>query len=79
MAAKVKAKANAEAIETAKASVKKVVPAEKFTIAQLKANCLNLFGVSTSTFVGATYGMTGKYTIDEMKETLEAWGKKGVN
>lgn len=51
---------------------------KKFTIEKLQENCQKLFGVSTSTFVGATYGMTGKYTIKEMKTHIEAWKGKGV-
>lgn len=53
--------------------------APKYTVEKLQANCRKLFGVSTSTFAGATYGMTGKYTVDEMKAHIEAWKKKGVN
>lgn len=52
---------------------------QKFTVEKLKENCRELFGVSTSTFVGATYGMTGKYTVEEMKAHIEAWRKKGVH
>lgn len=50
----------------------------KFTIEKLKQNCLSIFGVSTSTFVGATYGMTGKYTVEEMKTHIETWKKEAV-
>ncbi len=53
--------------------------AQKFTVEKLQANCRELFGVSTSTFAGATYGMTGKYTVEEMKNHIEAWKKKGVD
>lgn len=52
--------------------------AQKFTIEKLQENCQKLFGVSTSTFVGATYGMTGKYSIEEMKTHIETWKRKGV-
>ena len=51
--------------------------AQKFTVEKLQANCRQLFGVSTSTFAGATYGMTGKYTVEEMKTHIEEWKKKG--
>lgn len=51
---------------------------KKFTVEKLQANCRELFGISTSTFAGATYGMTGMYTIEEMRAHLEAWKKKGV-
>lgn len=52
--------------------------APKFTVEKLRENCRRLFGVSTSTFAGATYGMTGKYTVEEMRAHIEAWKKKGV-
>ncbi len=52
--------------------------AKKYTVEKLRANCRQLFGVSTSTFAGATYGMTGTYTVEEMRAHIEAWKKKGV-
>lgn len=52
--------------------------AKKYTVGKLQANCRQLFGVSTSTFAGATYGMTGQYTVEEMRAHIEAWKKKGV-
>ncbi len=52
--------------------------AKKYTAGKLQENCRKLFGVSTSTFVGATYGMTGSYTVEEMKTHIEAWKKKGA-
>lgn len=56
----------------------KAVAASKFTVDKLRLNCRKLFGVSTSTFAGATYGMKGKYTVEEMRAHIEAWMKKGV-
>ncbi len=50
----------------------------KFTVAKLRENCRELFGISTSTFDGAAYGLTGKYTVDEMKARIKAWEKKEV-
>lgn len=52
--------------------------AKKYTVEKLQENCRELFGVSASTFAGATYGMTGTYTVEEMKAHIEAWRKKGV-
>lgn len=52
--------------------------AKKYTVEKLQENCRQLFGVSTSTFAGATYGMTGTYTVEEMRVHLETWKKKGV-
>lgn len=51
---------------------------QRFTVERLRANCRALFGVSTSTFDGAAYGMTGQYTVEEMKAHIEKWGKEGV-
>ena len=56
----------------------KETAASKFTVEKLRVNCHKLFGVSTSTFAGATYGMTGKYSVEEMRAHIEAWKKKGV-
>lgn len=50
--------------------------AQKFTIEKLKQNCISLFGVSTSAFSAATYNMTGKYSVEEMKQHLETWQKE---
>ena len=64
--------------EPAKATATTPAPT-KYTVERLRANCLKLFGVTTSTFAGATYGMTGTYTVEEMKAHIEAWKKKEVN
>ena len=61
-----------------KKELKKPDITKKFTLEKLKQNCRELFGVSTSTFSGATYGMTAKYTVEEMKKHIEDWKKKGV-
>lgn len=71
MARKTKAPASVEAPE--KGGLEK-----KFAVDKLRENCRRLFGVSTSTFDGATYGMTGKYTVEELKAHIEAWKKRGV-
>lgn len=52
--------------------------AKEYAVEKLRENCRELFGVSTSTFAGATYGMTGKYTVEDMRAHIEAWKKKGV-
>ena len=43
---------------------------QKFPLAKLQEHCYELFGVTTSTFAGATNGKTGDYTIDEIKKFL---------
>ena len=50
----------------------------KYPLARLRRDCRKLYGVSTSTFDGATYGMTGKYTVEELRAHIENWKKKGV-
>lgn len=47
--------------------------APKFPVERLAANCRQLFGVSSCTFAGATYGMTGEYTVEEMKAHIKKW------
>lgn len=53
--------------------------AKKYPIEKLKQNCRQLFGISESAFAGVVYGLTGEYTIEEMKFHIETWKKKGVN
>lgn len=48
----------------------------KFSVEKLGAHCRKLFGVSASTYAGATAGMTGEYTVAEMKAHIEEWGSK---
>lgn len=51
----------------------------KFPYEVLKANCVRLFHVTSSTFIGATIGMeSGAYTIAEMQSIVRAWLKKEV-
>lgn len=40
--------------------------AQKFPIERLAKACRTLFHVSASTFAGATAGMTGEYTVEEI-------------
>lgn len=53
-------------------------PAVKFPIEKLQGNCRKLFGVSSCTFAGATAGMTGEYTIEEIKTHIEKWRRTEV-
>ena len=50
----------------------------KFPLDKLAANCRELFGVSACTFAGAAYGLSGEFTVAEMRERLEKWSRKGV-
>ena len=57
---------------------KPVAAESKFAIEKLRENCVQLFNVSDSTFAGASAGLTGEYTIGEMKNIIATWLKKEV-
>ena len=64
-----KDKATAPAAAEAKAeSAERKIPIEK-----LRRSCLKLFGVTPSTFDGATVGLTGKFTVAEMQVHIDKW------
>lgn len=45
----------------------------------LKANCMKLFHVTSSTFIGATAGKEkGAYSVPEMKAMVDSWLKKSI-
>jgi len=50
----------------------------KYSLDVLQKHCRKLFGVPTVVFVGATTGMTGEYTVEEIKSIIEKWCKKEV-
>ena len=52
---------------------KEVSTEPKYSIEKLRSNCLKLFGVTTSTFDGATHGLNGEYTVKEMKNVIDKW------
>lgn len=51
---------------------------KKYGLDNLRKNCLTLFNVSTSVFDGAVTGLTGEYTISEVKNIIEKWKVKEV-
>lgn len=62
------------AVEPVKTSAER-----KFPYEVLKGNCMKLFHITSSTFIGATAGMeSGAYTIAEMQSIIKAWLKKEV-
>lgn len=67
-----------QATGTPEEAGEKKAQATKFPIEKLAANCRRLFGVSTCTFAGATHGLTGEYTVEEMKKHIEKWRKQEV-
>ena len=51
----------------------------RFPVGTLAAHCRKVFGVSSCAFAGATHGLTGSYTISEMKTIIENWKNKEVD
>ena len=49
---------------------------QKFTLDKLRENSDKLFGISKSTFIGATYSLEGEFTVSEMKNIISNWKKK---
>lgn len=53
--------------------------AVKYQLAKLRDNAVKIFGVSTSTFAGATANLPdGEYTIEEIKTVITGWLRKKV-
>ena len=51
----------------------------RFPYEVLKENCMGLFHVTSSTFIGATIGKeNGSYSISEMRRLIDEWLKKEV-
>lgn len=53
-------------------------PGQKYSIEQLGKNCRELFGVTRTVFIGATFGLQGQYTVDEMAKIIENWSGKEI-
>lgn len=64
--------------ETTENNVTESKTAPKFTVEQLRPHALDLFGVTQSTYAGATHNLDGEYTVDEMKDHINKWLKKEV-
>ena len=61
------------------ASAAQTAQKQKFPVERLAKACRTLFHVSASTFAGATAGMTGEYTVEEMRKHIDEWlGKEAV-
>lgn len=66
-------------VTAVKAAPVKAGDGKKFPLAKLRENCRQLFNVSASTFDGATYGMAGQFTVEEIKAHIKVWGnQRGV-
>lgn len=57
---------------------KKTEKEQKYSIETMKKACITLFGVSTSTYIAATYNLKGEYTVSEMKKHIDNWLKEEV-
>lgn len=53
-------------------------PGRKIPIEKLRRSSGKLFGITLSTFDGATVGLTGRYTVAEMQAIITKWLKKEV-
>ena len=49
-----------------------------FEIAELRTHCMTLFGITQSAFDGATFGLKGKHTVEQVKATIKNWNEKEV-
>jgi hypothetical protein len=56
----------------------KMAEETKFPIAQLRAHCQELFGVSQVVFDGAFFDVDGEIAKKEAKKRIDAWLKKEV-
>lgn len=45
----------------------------KFSIARLRQNCVELFGITSSTYDGAVHKLEGTFTVEEMKTHIKKW------
>ena len=50
-----------------------------FTVERLRRDCYSLFGVTVSTFDGATFGVKGEHTVEGMRDRISAWQNKRVD
>ncbi|MDR1692222.1 MAG: hypothetical protein LBR72_02600 [Oscillospiraceae bacterium] len=64
-------KTNNPAEQPAEGQPKKAPP--KFTPAQMRPKCMELFGVTASTFDGAAFGLKGTFTVEEMRAKITGW------
>lgn len=48
----------------------------KYPLERLKQDCLELFGVTTATFVGATAGLEGEFSVAGVKKRIDDWKTK---
>lgn len=57
--------------------VEEEAEAPKYRLDKLRENAVTIFGVSRSTFDGATYQLKdGDYSIPEIKDIISEWERK---
>lgn len=74
MATREKPEAKAEATAPVQ-EVPEVKVSPVFAVGKLRSNCVELFGVTSSTFDGAMYGhdLDKQYSVDEVKKIISAF------
>ena len=59
------------------AVTKEIAKETKYAKEELRKACVKLFGVTSSTFAGATTELPdGDYTVSEVKEHIKTWLEK---
>ena len=73
MAAKARPETKVEAVVQTEVPAVKAEP--KFVVEKLRSNCVEVFGVTSSTFDGAMYGhdLDAEYSISEVKHIIDAF------
>lgn len=61
-----------------KAEIPDSTGVQKYSIESLRASCVTLFGVSKSTFDGATYGVNEPISTDEAKRLISDFKKTKI-
>ena len=55
-----------------------VIKKPVFSLERLRQDCYKLFGVSASTFDGATLGLKGQYPVGDLKKHIDDWQNRPV-
>lgn len=69
-------KTNRETVKAQEAPAKAEIRADRFTVPHLREYARELFHVSQSTYDGATAGLTGEHTVEEMRAHIDKWLKE---
>jgi hypothetical protein len=75
---KVDAPENATAFDEAPIDVSIENVVLRFALERLRRDCLALFGVTVSTFDGATFGLGEEVAIAEVQEAIRKWQNRRV-